>query len=273
MKSKYLFKSPMIVTSFVLLIIALILIIINNRLFQQSLVDYISGTVTEIFGIIITVLFVQLIFEKKSTDNRKDEELRKILRSDRIIRLLIDNYTLFLHCMIHDYNEIIPDNPTLHVDFKISDLKYLHNRCLLMKMGHDRLSISLFYESELELRNIFISIIQNIDLHFFPEISSLLLEYIKASYQFDSRGEILNNEKIYTSTDKKEKKEFTSVIKELLEQNAEQFMNDYFEGKITHANIMFPYMSLYIMIKKQKEILIKYNEIIKSNIRISQTIA
>jgi len=264
MKIKYLFKTPTIITSFVLLIIALILIIINKLLFKQVLVDYISGTITEIFGIIITILFVQLIFDKKSTDNKKDEELKKIIRSDKIICLLIERYTSFLHYMTHDYKVVFSINPSLNTDFNISDMKGLHRKSLNENTGRDRSTISLFYESELELRNIFMSLIQNIDFNFFPEISSLLLEYIKVSYQFDARSEILNNERLRSGPDKKN---FTLIIEEYLEKSAEKILNEYLEGKMLYRNMLLPYINLYIMLIKQKNILIKYNENIKKYIK------
>ena len=247
-------SKPIFVTSLVLLILALLLMLIDQYIFKTKFGDYVSGTITEILGIIVTILFVQYLFDKKSKSDQRLEELLKITRADRIVGVMIDRYSLFFHRMTHDYSKLASVKQSLDVNFNISDMKYLHEKCLLMNTDPSRSSVSIFYENELELRNIFISLIQNIDFEYFPEISLFLLDYINASFQNDSRGEILNNERLSLNG-----KPHINNIRSLLENNAEDYLKELQGGKLKHySNAMFPYVRLYVMIMVQKEALVKY---------------
>jgi uncharacterized membrane protein len=263
-EKKWQLKNPVLITALVLVIVDIVLIFFDNIVFNHPPTEYISGVITEIIGIVITIIFVQIIFDKKSKEDLRSEELKKIIRANKIIELLIERYALFLHCMIHDHKTIAEmQQPSLNVNFKISDMQYLHESCLLMKSGHLRSSVSLFYENELELRNLFISLIQNIDFEYFPEISIQLLDYINTSYSYDSRGEVLNNEKMFLSPGQPKQKLLTKHIQESLKTSADDYMEKLLAGKASHSNLMFPYVSLYYMIIMQKKILINYEKIIK----------
>ena len=262
MKFRNIFNSPIKIISIVLLSVLSLLIIVDIVILNRKLDEYISGVSTNIVGIIITVVFVQLLFNNKIKSDQKFDEFKKIIRSDKVIQLIMNRYVVFLHCMIHDHKEINLIQPSLEIDFKISSMKFLHDKCFIMKYEFNRTSVSLFYEVELELRNIFISMIQNIDYNFFHEISNLLLEYINISYQYDSRGEILNNENMFAYSNKNTRVPITKNIKEALENSAEEYMNNLLCGKVNYSNLMFSYVNLYLMINKQKEILLKYKNYI-----------
>ena len=40
--------------------------------------DYVSGIITEIIGIIITVVFVQLLFSRKNKNDKKELEKKRL---------------------------------------------------------------------------------------------------------------------------------------------------------------------------------------------------
>jgi hypothetical protein len=206
---------------------------------------------------------VQFLFDRKNEDDSRTEELLKIVRANKIVNLLVERYSTFLHCVIHPHHELQETELPLEINFQISEMQYLHENCLLMKIAYNRSSISLFYENEIELRNLFISIIQNIDFKYFPEISSLILEYVNASYQYDSRGEILNNENLVSSMGKSDQKPMKTIIQELLKNHSKEYMENLLKGDAKYSNLMFAYVNLYLMINIQKEVLLKYKKIIE----------
>jgi K+ transporter len=251
---------PILVTPFVLLFVVIGLGFIDCFVLKNQPGQYISGTITEIIGIIITIIFVQLLFDKKNEDDSRAEELLKIVRANKIVNLLVERYSNFLHCMIHDYKEWEKIVPSLETNFQISEMQYLHENCLLLKTGYNRSSISIFYENELELRNIFISIIQNIDFKYFPEISTLILEYVNASYQCDARGAILNNETMVMGRGKPDQKSMKEFIREALKNDAKEYMEKLLKCDVMLPNVMFPYVNLYLMINVQKSVLLQYKK-------------
>jgi hypothetical protein len=190
---KKVFKSPAIIVAIVLafLIIAMHICIIRD------LTQYPSGLVTEFVGIIVTVLFVQWLFDRKNIDNQKSDEKAKIVRSDKVVSLLVYRYTVLLHILTHYENEPLKiEDASLSNDFQIEDLAMLHKQCSLIGVGGFRSTISVFFEIELELRNMFVSLLQNIDYKFNKQLSDAQTKFVEASLDFACRDEIMDNEKV-----------------------------------------------------------------------------
>jgi len=222
---------------------------------------YVTGIATEIIGMIITTIFVQWLFDRSDEKKKQMDEAGMILRADRIVSLLINNYEIYLSWITHD--EQTGETAPLDRAFSITDLQYVHDICLSMMKDYTRSRVSLFLENELELRKLFTSLIQNIDYQFNDEILQCQIEFVSLSIKWDVREGILKNETM-TFGDGEKKQRFTDEIKRWLSDGtAEKIQKALLEGTLDHSNEMQIYVLLYEMIDRQRLLLVAYREFIK----------
>jgi hypothetical protein len=222
-----------------------------------SISEYFSGIITELVGIIVTVLFVQVLFDKKNTNEQKEHELAEIKRFHRILKLYIDRYIRFYNRVATPLGEKVPTDPFQTGKFKIKDMCDLHEISLFITDGSMKPAIDIFYEIEHIIRDYFITTLLRIDFEYFPDISELIISFIDISIRFDSSGEILYAKNIRIGD-----KPAIAVNKKMIQENGEEFYNEFIKGNRQNANSMHPYAYLYMMMQEERKILVKYLKII-----------
>ena len=217
-----------------------------------------SGSITEIIGIIITLNFVDILFKHHNDKKAKREEAKQILRTDKVISILIDKYTYYVHCMTHDYVERDKIPPVLQAEFSIIDMRFVHTP----PDGHLnpfdyglRHSVDLFLENELELRNLLVEVVENINYEYYPDFSDLLTDYIRLSYGFTLRDRIL----AYGESGMFDRP-FAEEIKKVIEERGTDDLEHLKNGTHHTGDHLYPYLILYQFIIAQKAILVKYTD-------------
>ncbi|GHT57973.1 hypothetical protein FACS1894109_11270 [Spirochaetia bacterium] len=246
-------QHPLRTSLIILLPIIIGLFIVHIIFFNDTLIEnFVAGLLTEIIGIVITLIFVQRLFDRNDERKSRIAEQQKILRADRVVQLLMIQYINFMFHMTTSYHDLDKENPSLEHNFTFLDFKNVYNRCLLLSQNTKRSSVSLFLQTEVELRNLFVSLLQNIDFYFSTELSDMLLDFINTSFSLETREGILANEK----------NELGKMITEGLEKSGNDYLKSIREGKPWPSNAMYPYAQLFLMVTKEKEILLKYQSTI-----------
>lgn len=217
------------------------------------------GLATNFIGIIVTVSFVQYFIDKQNKEEERKEEVEKILRYNKIMKLLIARYTLFFQCVTSPIEKrtTIALSKDLMREFSFSDMADLYKFSGVLTVELLKPSIELFYEAEQALRNYMVEMIKNIDFKHNGKIESVLIEFIRQSQEMDVSGVIINNQKIFAGN-KKQSEEVSQYIKDDLQH---KWVDRYMQGNLS-ANLMHPYVTLYLMLKIEGRILTEYQQLI-----------
>lgn len=225
-----------------------------DRVFFANLLD---GLPTEIVGIVITLIFVQILFDKYNENKQKAEERQKILRFHKILKLYIDRYERLLSNMITNSRQI-DRYYKLQDSFDIKQLKYAHNPCLLVCQSCLQSNIDVFLQNEINLRTLIISFIENVDFKYHQEIYKALFEYIDTSINFDVHEAIKLESTTIANQRLSNSSEYLNFIYNLIDYHIEEYLNDLKKDKTAVSNALFKYVVLYKMINKEKEGLLEY---------------
>ncbi|GHU92376.1 hypothetical protein FACS189479_01110 [Spirochaetia bacterium] len=237
----------------VLLIIITVLAFINYQKYDASISEYISGTITELIGIIITVIFVQVLFDKKSEKEESSDERSDIKRMHNVLNLYINKYIMYFNCVASTLENRNKSNVFKTGNFSIKDICDLHKASLLTNEGMLTPSIDGFCEIEHKIREYIITIIERIDFKYYSKIGDILMGYIHTSMQYDSSGQLLNAKNM-TSGGKPEIERASKMILE----HGEDFFQEFLKGNRQTANMMHPYVFLFLMMQTEREILLRY---------------
>jgi hypothetical protein len=130
-------QSPMLWIIAVLVAIIFVL----HFIFVNDFNEYPSGIVTEFIGIIVTVIFVQYIFDRNTVEKEKTAERAQIIRDDSMIQHCILMYKK-CHCSL--FGKI--DSSNMDADFKFSDLRHMHEISAYIAFGMWKTNIECFFE-------------------------------------------------------------------------------------------------------------------------------
>ena len=100
----------------------------GDTITANNINNILIGLATNFIGIMVTVSFVQYFIDKQNKEEERKEEIEKILRYNKIMKLLIARYTLFFQCVtspIEKRKEYALSNDLLR-DFLFSDLADLY---------------------------------------------------------------------------------------------------------------------------------------------------
>lgn len=241
-------------------VIFIILIVIDYTLLKDpnaKISGYICNIATEFLGIIITYFVIQRLFNKQNIDKEKQEEREKILRYHEIISIYISHYKRYFYCITTPIEKRDFQNIILNSSFKLSDMCDIHKPTLLITVPPYKPAIELFYEKELELRNIFENIVMNIDFKYYIELQTIIKEFIKVSLFCDVKDSIVSN------------KDMKLGAKKIIEEVCEIFKSDYIEEHYTQykqnslgANIATPYFVLFDLLKNESIFIERYETLI-----------
>lgn len=219
---------------------------INNILFGLS---------TNLLGIIVTVSFVQYFIDKQDEKNAQLDEVALIKRYDRFMKVLINRYLIYFHCVTTPIDKRENTNPLEKKnDFIFEDMCDLYEQTLYTCEGIFSPSIVLFYKAEEKLRNYIVSMVENVDFTYNEELLQILIRFVESSIEYDMRGAILGN--INTKTGNKE---LTKAIGQYIKNSAHQWVAKSEQGTL-NRNLMLPYVQLYKVLKIEIDLLIQYDQ-------------
>lgn len=233
----------------ILFAVGLILLLLSFLNINETLKNIFIGLGTNIFGIVVTVLFVQRIIDKQDKINEKNEEKDKIIRFSRFMTIMIRRYTALFAQITIPISKFPKDKtPVLKTEFDFEDMKDLHKPCLLMSEGW-KSAISTFYKQEKKLKDYMLRMLENIGFKYYPEIQKTLTDFIENSEAYDVSSAIINNE-----TDQR----IIDTISNCFNDNQKEKWVEKFDSNDLHSNFMFNYVILYKLLKIEASLLIGY---------------
>ena len=251
-------KSPAGIVCEILIIIIFTLMQINSFIYGTTYENYIIGIVTGFIELIITVSFVQYVFDNKKMNDEKQNELERISRLNIILSLYIENYTIY-------YNKISTpmgnergkvSSKVFKKDFKLSDMYDLYKPSLLMRDEMYKSVIEMFYVMEKNIREIMIQILINQEFKYYVCIRDLFLGFIDISIKYDSSEAVIS----YKNLNMRSNLDISKFLKE----DADDLFEKFKEGNLENGNLVHPFIMLYYAMLFEANILEQYNNFIKS---------
>jgi hypothetical protein len=219
----------------VIVVAALVIfVIILGFIDNWSWKEYVSGIFTECIGIIITVIFVDMMFNRSQENTQRESEKNKILRICRLIELYLLRYIIYFNQLTNHPGDIfdceiaaLGNSPgsICHISgncekimnknqdmFNKTDvlINYIHFSCLyedsrLFISGGFRSNIDCFYYIERKLQNAFMRLLTEIDFIYYKEIENIAMEFLSISISNDISDFIEHNKRIVYQQNSKEK--------------------------------------------------------------------
>ncbi|SEB07492.1 hypothetical protein SAMN02910384_03330 [Pseudobutyrivibrio sp. ACV-2] len=222
------------------------------------------GIATNLIGIIITVSFVQYAIDKHNEEEMKRQEKDKILRYNSYLEVLVRRY-LILYISVFtrlENREKIDIEKVFDYNPGFADLSDLYKTSLLINEGFLKPSIVLYYESEKNVKDFMLQMIENIDFKFYKSIGELLLSFVVKVDDLNMSGEILGNIEVYSSVSSKKRKAMSEVISEYIRDEEKHNWIEKFKKGELNGNIMLPYVVFFYKVQDQVSMISKYKDLI-----------
>ena len=248
-----------VLTVISIMIIMMVCSNVSAEFFTEDMAENINniliGIATNLIGIVITVSIIQSILDKQDKKKAYLEEKDKILRYDIIMQVLIQRYFMFLYAVItplEKRGEISLGEVTKR-DIKFEDMRDLYKSSPYLTDGILEPSIVLFYNAEEQLCSHMMTMINNIDFKYHPEIASLYMKFINDSIAYDTRGTIKGNINVLLGNGKMSEK----IMKDIAADSTYKWVERFDKGEL-ESNMMVPYIILYKLILSEREMIIEY---------------
>lgn len=260
-------KSAAGIVSTVLMIINIMLFILIFSTYGESFLsmetantvnNILIGIATGLIGIVVTVSFVQYIFEKKAEEQTRNDEIITIKRYNKYMNTLIIKYTMFyisVTTKLENRNKVDLNNPFCH-KFKFSDMADMYKTSMYLSEGFSEPSIVLFYRAEEKVREYMLKMLENIDFKYNKCLEKVLLDFVTKSVDLDMRGNILNARNTTLG-----KKMMSEVVSEYIAEEKYDWLGKFKRDELK-GNMMFPYVVFYYNIQDQMRLLQEYSEYI-----------
>lgn len=225
----------------------------NNYVDFTLVKEIIYDLAVGVFSAMILVWFIDEISNHIQERKSQEKERDTIKRFDKVIQKHIERYIVMFYCVATPLQARDFTKVTMPQNFSLKDMRDLHQTTLLMSEGLSDASVKSFLEIELALRREFISLVEQHDFIFYPQFVDIFLDFIQISLTYDSRASILDVPN-KTCGDKP----LSSFVHDLLENHADDFYQKALTGEEGGGNTMHPYIYLYELMKKERELILKY---------------
>lgn len=213
--------------------------------------DYIRGTFTETIGIIVTLIFVELIFSRYEARESMHEEIEAIKRADKVLTTYTNKYKIYATQVTtpldrrdqNTYN-VIPD------DFNFNDMRDLFFQSLIMFDGQESV-VLLCVKSQLEIKKCVEDILHNISFKNVPKLSDLFVEYLDAVGGID----LYEGIRFHTTVGMGDGKKLQDFIAGMIKDHSGPV--EYKQG-----NIINSYIALYNSIKYHQSFFRRYESVL-----------
>lgn len=230
----------------------------DSSYFLDNFENVLIGIGTNIFGIIVTISFVQHIFDKQNEAKEKELEREKIIRFSQIMSFRLEKYFHVFAQITTPLSQFSQQkNKCINPVFKFEDMKDLYFPCLLM-CEEQKSAISVFYSEEKKIKEYMLRMLENIEFKYHSEIQNILIAFVKQSEAYDVSNAILNYEKMGTSKEKA-----TELISKQIATNATDNWVGKFESGKLPSNLITNFVILYRLLQKEFILLTEYTKEIK----------
>ena len=212
------------------------------------------GLGTNIYGLVITILFIQRMLDKHHLEKDVREEKEKIIRFNSLTQISITNYIT----SFQDLTTPIGKTQNLNLNFSFEDIQDLYYPSILITQLQ-KFKIMVFYENQKKLENDLLRMISEINFFHYPEIRDTILRFIKEIKENDVYEGIIANKNIAVGN-----KTLGDSAIDMIKNNKNQDWITKFDNNQLRGNIIVPYVVLYKSLHKQISLIIDYQNLIKN---------
>jgi len=203
-------------------------------------------------GIWLTISFVQYFIDKQNEKDEMRKENAIILRYNRVMSILLQNYFRYCFCITtpiserNKYDVVAPN-----IKFNFCDMRDMYKTTAFTNDNLMEPAIVLFYKSDEKIHRYVQRMIENIPLKYNESLAQVLIKIIEIHLMLDSKDAILGNMNNVSGG-----KQLSESISESIKSESEDWIKMFDMGQLQN-NAMFPYVLLY---KKLKAELALFNE-------------
>ena len=209
--------------------------------------------VPTLLGIIVTVCFVQHIFDKQKSKEEKHEERRKILRYYKIVSIIREYYVINYNSLFQQISGDYTNGIQIKKDTNFCEMIHLYEGNSFLNEQIQRPRIEIFYKKEEALIDSLVRMSENIEFKYYKELGETIIDIIKCSRTYDVRGIILGNHATMMN-DNNGGHKLSEFVIQMIKDNKRDYYSDYLIGKLK-SSILIPYVMLYILLKEEARLL------------------
>lgn len=233
-------SNPRVIVIIILILLIVLLGIAGFNNWCPSLENYRENLITEIVGILVTILFVDYLFSKHTEKLKRKTILEQISRTNKVFSTYLKTFRRYAYftvtpLAIRKYSEeIIFDK-----NFKFKDMYDLFGPSGMTTDDFEEPVVLKCLRIVKNIKTCAETILNNIDLESFPELANILIQFV----EFISKTDFYDGIKrdtltIYVHNSDPVRNSIVKAIKE-------------FEGepKVIGSNVLDKYIGLYYTLK------------------------
>lgn len=225
----------------------------------KELNAFLLGLSGNIFGLILTVYFIQRLMDSAKDKNKRQEENKKILRYHRIMELYISQYKRHFSLVITPLEKQVTFQfNNIEESFAFKDMCYLHGPSLLLSDPFlEQSRISLFYKSEKAIVDFLKKMVEEIDFKYNDSLYSVINDFLDSSIRLDVSGGILQNEHLFEG-EGNNKRKMSDIVEEYIKEDEKHNWVNKISIYNYSGDFMGPYVTLYRLLIIERQQIIKY---------------
>ncbi len=181
------------------LLIFVAVLLIADYYIGGTLEDYIRGTLTETIGIIITIVLLEILLRKSKEYESRHVARKELRRLTHILHIYIEEYNSAAFNLAYKYADYKEQRDLgIQAGFPFSNLSEFSSSSLYMFDGFNETKVDVYFQRLDNLKNIVRTVLFQVDLSYFPELSVLLERYLKYTETHYPKKSILSDLKTGT---------------------------------------------------------------------------
>ena len=222
------------------------MVIVLHIAFVRNFCEYPAGIITECIGILVTVIFVQVIFDKKGKNDTRIKERNDILHVDKLLSIYFIRYNKCFDRLISQTgNTVKKDN------FEYKDLANIYASASSGQDGLFRPAVECFFEIEQRIVSFLEQTLATKSFEFYPQIQRLFEDFICTHIYADVSSFILETANLHIGNEEVRKHD----VKMIAESTQETY--EFYKAK-SSLNVHTPYIILFQLLKEERRIYLEY---------------
>ena len=237
----------------VILFLAIIIILSQISPSKYETRELFLSFVPTLFGIIVTVCFVQYLFDKQKSKEEKHEERRKIIRYYKVVSIVRDYYVIHYNSLFQQISDDYTNGVHIKKDTNFCEMIHLYEGNFFLNEQIQRPRIEIFYEKEEALIDSLVRMSENVEFKYYKELGETIIDIIKCSKSYDVKGIILSNHSTMLKDNSGDHRLSEYVIQQIKDSKRD-YCSEYLTGKLK-SSILIPYVMLYFLLKEEARLL------------------
>lgn len=229
--------------------------LLDNHFDRILIKDIIYDLSVGIFSAMILVWFIDEINERVRDAEKRNREIEQIRRLNSLLQIYIGQYRLSFYCLITPVDKQDFNNVEIRTDFLLKDMQDLYEWSRILNEGVFISSIESFVKIESILKEKIETIIMDIDFTYYPSIRDHLIEFVKASINYNQKGAWLNAKNTPAGEQK-----LSDIVVDALKNQADDWYNEFQNGKDLSHSMILSWFALFEMLKGEGDALLKYEQ-------------